>query len=337
MRQRSKGYLVLFTAMLVVFLGSIYGYMSTLAKSEQTAQRADIFEVQKSITENMSGDFDMGVQLVDELVVENDYFNQKVAFEILDQVIGSTSDKNMDAVLSAFMQSNTGSLNVYELRTGRLVYAADKNPFYIPQPNFNNVKNELLSGTYQVIDSPFRAGDSNVRSKLYYYYSETKPWMLVIQRPFQEQSRPLNSAKQLVMDNLNQVNKYLHYELFVVNENMEVVKASNADLIGQSMGEMTRVKNQEKDIPKEQELQTFTLTNAKNESHKYTGIISSSGSQKIVFATDVIRFESEYKHILNWLRLLLLVNVSLSIFCIHLIMKNYLYFNEAEIDGGQNT
>lgn len=337
MRQRSKGYLVLFTALLFLFLGAIYWYMSTLAKAEQTAQRADIFEVQKSITENMSGDFDMGVQLVDELVVENDYFNQKVAYEVLDQVIGSTSDKDMAAVLKAFMQSDSGALNVYELKTGALLYTAGKDSFYIPQPNLSDVKKELLPGTYQVLNSPFRVGDNRAPSKLYYYYSETKPWMMVIQRPFQAQSEPLNSAKRLVMENLNQVNKYLHYELFVVNERMEVVKASNAELVGQLMWDIKRVKNQEKDIPKEQELQTFALTNANGDSRTYTGIISSSGKQKIVFATDVIRFESEYTHILNWLRLLLLVNVSLAVFCVHLIMKNYLYFNEAELDGRQSS
>lgn len=299
------------------------------------ALRADIFEVQKSISENMTGDFDMGIHLVDELVVENDFFNQKISFEVLDQLIANTSDQEIESVIYKYMQEDKGIMNVYDLKSGELIYTTGEMPFYIPQPSWSQAKKELAPGSYRVIDSPFQATTSKAKVKLYYYYTVSKPWMFVVQRPFQEQTGPKDAAKKLVSENLNQINKYLHYELFVVDGHNKVIKASDSIMIGDTMSQVARVKNQERGIPKEQELHTFTLKNAKGEIRQYTGILSNSGEQKIVFATDVISFENEYAHILNWLRFLLVINLILGGICIHLIMKNYLYFIEADMDGGQ--
>lgn len=326
--------MVIFVAVIILFFGSIHLYISALARTEQTALRSNTFEVQKIINENMSGDFEMGLQLVDELLVENDFFNQKIMYEVLDQVISNTEKENLLAVLTAFMKSDIGTLNIYELKTGKLLHTIGSDPFYIPQPSLSRSKKELKPGNYHVLDDPFSSVTSGEgRHKLYYYYSKSQPWMMVIKRPYLEQTGPKNSAKRMVAENLNQVNKYLHYELMVIDSSSKVIKASDAQLVGSVISQIEIVSNQDKRISKDQLLHNFKLTVGKGESKKYTGIISALDGNKIVFATDVVRFEEENNRILRWLHLLLVLNVIIATFCVLLMLKNYLYFNETEPEG----
>lgn len=342
MRQQSKWRLLVASVGLCLFFGAIQLYMSALAKEEQTKLRADIFEVQKNIAEQMSGDYDMGLKLVDELIVENDYFNQRVMYEVLDEIIADTPEAELEGTLTAFMENDPGTLNIYGLSSGDLLFSVGQTPFYIPQPNLSMVKKELTPGTYQVLENPFLGmSDDEGLSHLYYYYAKSKPWLMVIKRPYMDQSGLKASAKAMVSENMNQVHKYLGYELLVMDKQLRVVKASDPALVGQLMipdqVEERLSINSGTGLNGGGELQTFKLIGGNGESRKYMGIVSPSGENQIVFATDKVKFLAEYGKLSRMLLAAMVINALLALYAIKLIIHNYLYYLEGQSMGGESS
>lgn len=306
MWHRIKRAIVLINVLMFIFFGIIYLYMNEVAQSEQARLRMDIYEVQKNIAENMSGDYDEGLKLVDGLMVESSQFNQKINCELLDEVIKDTSETELLPTLNAFFKNERGALEVYDLQNGNKLYS--------------------------IGDKTLASGKA---LNQYKYYMKNKPWLMVVNRPYVDQTGPKTSAAQLLTDNMHQVHKYLQYELMLIGTSEKIIKASSNELLGQKVIHLEPLPNKRQSKAVDERLYALELQSKDGTIQKYIGIVSDSGPNKIVFATDESRFNFEYRKMSRFLIGGMILNLLLGIACLQLIIRNYMYFAESESVGGE--
>lgn len=338
MQQRFDWKMMLIFTLILVFLGGIYLQMSSFAKEEHDVIRLNNFEVQKVIQENISEDYNAGLKLVDGLMAENENFNQKVIYEILDEIIKTTPEVDLMPTLKLFMKNEYGTLNIYDLQNNKLIVSLGKNGLYIPQPNFEVIKKSIKPGSYNVVENPFPNPSINTatgNSRLYYYFAKNKPWLMVINRPYHAQFDSQLATEKIIMKNTNPVNLVNHcpqYKLIVISPLNVVISASDSELVGQKVIEMEKMqtKSYQNRNQKDRGLYTFKVEDAESQNSHYIGLISPSGQDTIAYVTERAHFYQEENR-LNYLLLAgMIFNVSLAFFCIKMMMRNYMYFVESQ-------
>lgn len=306
MWHRIKGAIVLINVLMFIFFGIIYLYMNEVAQSEQARLRMDIYEVQKHIAENMTGDYDEGLTLVDGLMIESNNFDLKINCELLDEVVRDTDDNELLPTLQAFLKGKPGTLEIYDEQTGSRLYSIGDKPL-VSSKSLNQYK----------------------------YHMKSKPWLMVVNMPLSDQSGPKTSAAQLLTDNMQQVHKYLQYELMVIGASEKIIKASSNELLGQKVIHIELLPNKRQSKALGERLYALQLENKAGKIQKYIGVVSDSGPNKIVFATDEKHFNYEFRKMNRFLIGGMVLNLILGIACLQLIIRNYMYFAESESVGGE--
>lgn len=336
MQQRFNWKMMLIFTLILIFFGCIYLQMSSFAKEEHDEIRLNNFEVQKVIQENISEDYNAGLKLVDGLMAENDNFNQKVIYEILDELIKNTLEEDLMSTLKLFMKKEYGTLNIYDLQNNKLIGSFGKEGLYIPQPNFENIKKSVKPGAYNVVENPFPSSniDNGIEnSRLYYYFSKNKPWLMVINRPYHAQFNSKLSTEKTIMENMNQVNQVnqgLRYKLMVISPLKEILSASDSELVGQTVIEMKKMRNSPSQNQTDRGLYAFKIKSAESQKSNYVGLISTSGQNTIAYVTKRAHFYQEENH-LNYLLLAgMIFNALLAFYCMKMMMRNYMYFVESQ-------
>jgi hypothetical protein len=338
LQQRFDWKMMLIFTLILVFLGGIYLQMSSFAKEEHNVIRLNNFEVQKVIQENISGDYNAGLKLVDGLMAENENFNQKVIYEILDEIIKTTPEVDLLPTLRLFMKNEYGTLNIYDLQNNKLIVSLGKKGLYIPQPNFEVVKKSIKPGSYNVVENPFPNSSIETatgNSRLYYYFAKNKPWLMVINRPYDAQFDSQFAAEKIIMKNtnpVNLVNQSLRYKLIVISPLNVVISASDSELVGQKVIEMKKMQTNSYHNRNQNDrgLYAFKLKDAESQNSNYIGLISDSGQDTIAYVAKRGLFYQEENRLNYFLLVGLIFNASLAFFCIKMMMRNYMYFVESQ-------
>lgn len=337
MKWQTKNYFALSVILIFVAFGFVFLKMNEIAKTERAQIQLDVIEVQQNIAVHVADDYEEGLSLVDKLLIDEDYYTQKITFELLDDLVFELSQEEALIKIGSFMANNNGALNIYNISNNALVKTMGEENFYVSQPSLGKDSEKLSAGSYKVIENPFKTSTvDHTSSKLYYYYMKSQPWMLISNRNYDDQTELTLVAQKLENENMNQVHSHMNYEIMIVNSSKVITNAYSKELIGTKITNLTAydLMNKGLEIPN---VFTFDVDLKTGIKKQWIGTLAETKKGSLLIATEKSAVDRDQNRLSYILFALMIVNACLAISVVFLIYRNYLYFLEnKQMEGESN-
>lgn len=325
-------------AIFIIFaiLGMVFLNVNSIAKRERTQIQAEMIQVQQNIAVHLSGDYESGLKLIDQLMIEDDEKIQKIKYDLLDDLMTGLSEEKAFEKAGAFFNDENATLNIYSVKDKRLLKSFGLKVFNVSSQNLNISNGDNPAGFYKMFEKPIQEDFSEeVEYRLYYYVSKSQPWIMVTNIRDKKQPELSQATKKVVSSNMNQVNKNVNFHVMETNSRRKIIDASSAELLG---GKIADIKpyDRAKDMSGLVPLFTFGINLADGTQDKWVGTITETETSSIVIATKKSAYDKEYQQLTFIMLFIMLVSFLFAIAIVLLIHRNYLYFLENEQMGGES-
>ncbi len=327
---RSKFTLAL--VLLVVIFSAMFLRLNWIARAERARIQSEMIEVQQKIAEHIASNYVTELDLMEQLMIEDDYNIQKIKYEVLDEFLKGLSEEEALKQASAFVKGQKVTLNIYSADKGELIQSFGSSGFYVSANNLGLSSGEEKVGTYKVTTDPIHENlSSKEKSILYYYRSKSQPWLLVTHKTYESQGDQAES-RNVLGDNI-QGSRRMAYSVMEVNHELKVVRSHSSELRG---GQMLSLRPYESGGQKSDgvPLFVFDLLLPSGVQEQWIGASTKTETGQILVATQKKSYDEAYNE-LSWIMFIVTsVGILFAFAVVLLIQRNYLYFLENEQMGG---
>lgn len=318
---------IIVSGFIMLLFTVIYLTMNQLAKFEENELRAKIFEIQEGIAKSMSSDYEVGLNLLEEQIEANRLDQVKTRFIMLDDLILSESEEGARNIIDELMDYHTGSYALFQYNTLRRIEVGKHSNVYVPSGLMVEIKKSLKTGeVLRKEGAILNPASPSERPVLYFYWLKSKDWIIACESQEVEMVALKERGEALLQDNFNDVDRYLNYELLVVNPEGVIIKCSEKSYIGR---ELLIDSNDDKN-----NLSHFRITKPGQDDVKMVGnhILASDGN--IIFAMSEGQYNKEKSEIHRLLQFILICNLILGVNVVRLLGQNYMYYLESRKKEG---
>lgn len=335
MNWHMKSRFTLAVTVIFVILGMVFFNVNIIAKKERTQILAEMIQVQQNIAVNLSGDYESGLQLINQLMIEDDEKIQKIKYDLLDDLIKGLDEKEAINTVSAFLRDNNGTLNIYSREDNHLIQSFGVKVFSVTNEELMPYKRDKAPGYYKMMEKPVLEGLALENSRQYYYVSKSQPWVMVTNIRYKNQPDLSMATEKVVSSNRDQVSRLLNFQVLEVNSKRTIVSASSKDLVGKSVLNINPyTKKGDRVSPA---LFTFNISQPDGTQTPWVGSIKETETSSIIIGTPKSAYDLEYQQLTFTLAFIMFVSFLFAIAIVLLIYRNYLYFLENEQMGGEAT
>lgn len=333
MNWQMKSRFTLALVVIFVVLGMVFFNVNAIAKKERTQIQAEMIQVQQNIAANLSGDYDAGLQLVDQLIIENDEKIQKINYDLLDDLIKGADEKEALEKVGTFLSSQNATLNIYSKVDNHLVRSFGLRVFSVSSQTLSEYQTEA-PGKYEMEALPSQNGSVNEENhRLYYYVSKSQPWIMVTNIRYEKQPDLSKAAEKVVSNNRSQVSRLVNLQVLEVNSKRKIISATSKDMVGKLVLNIAPYKTY--DNGTSPVLFSFNVSQPDGTQTQWVGSIKETETTSIIIGTPKKMYDGEAQQLSFTLLFIMMVSFFFAIAIILLIYRNYLYFLENEQMGGE--
>lgn len=334
MNWQMKSRFTLAAVIIFIILGMVFFNVNAIAKKERTQIQADMIQVQQNIAANLSGDYESGLQLIDQLMIEDDEKIQKIKYDLLDDLIKGADEKEALEKVGAFLSDKKATLNIYSRTDSHLIRSFGLKVFNVPLQERMPYMTEKKPGYYKMVDMSIEdqsAQEENYRR--YYYVSKSQPWVMVTNIHYKKQPDLSAAAEKVVTSNRDQVSRLVNFQVLEVNAKRKILSAASKDLVGrQILNVKPYTKKGDAVGP---QLFSFNISQVDGIQVPWIGSIKETETSSIIIGTPKRVYDKEAQQLTFILAFIMLVSFFFAIAIILLTYRNYLYFLENEQMGGE--